>query len=189
VIAVLQNCKIHLETEIPVKEIMQTNVKTIDYNANVVDAACKMCSQDIAGSCIVLKHNIPVGIVTEQDINCKVVAKNKSPNETLVKEIMTESLITIHQNESVEQALKMMTRNRVRRLLVVNTEDKLIGIITVRDILSLGVTINEIIHNLADINRITEGEGMCTRCGRMSDQLYSIDNQFLCPDCKEDESI
>ena len=183
------NSKIHLETDIPVKEIMRMDVRTVDYNASVVDAACKMCSRDIAGSCIVLKHNIPVGIVTEQDINCKVVAKNKLPSETLVKEIMTESLITIYQNESVEQAIKLMARNRVRRLLVVNTEDKLIGIITVRDILPLGVTINELVHDLAYINRITEEKGICERCGRMSDELYPIDNQLFCSYCKEDESI
>ena len=183
------NSKIHLETEIPVKEIMRTNVKTVDYNANAVDAASEMCSRDIAGSCIVLKDNVPVGIVTEQDINCKVVAKNKLPSETFVKEIMTESLITIHQNENVEHAIKLMAESRVRRLLVVNTEEKLIGIITVRDILSLGVTINELVRDLADINRITEEKGICSRCGCMSDELYSIDNQLLCPNCKEDESI
>lgn len=183
------NSKIHLETDIPVKEIMRVNVKTIDYNASVVDAACKMCSRDVAGSCIVLKHNIPIGIVTEQDINCKVVAKNKSPGETLVKEIMTEPLITIQQNESVEQAIKMMAQNRVRRLVVVNAEQKLIGIITVRDILSLGVTINELVHDLAEINCVTEEGGICARCERMSNELYSIDNQLLCPDCREDEAI
>lgn len=183
------NSKIHLETDIPVKEIMRANVKSIDYNANVVDAACKMCSRDATGSCIVLKHNIPIGIVTEQDINCRVVAKNKSPSETPVKEIMTEPLITIRQDESVEQAIKRMAQHRVRRLVVVNTEQKLVGIITVRDVLSLGVTINEIVHALAEINRITEGDGICTRCGRMSDELYSLDCQLLCPDCRADESI
>jgi len=189
VVDVPHNSKIHLETDIPVKEIMRVNVKTIDYNASVVDAACKMCSRDVAGSCIVLKHNIPIGIVTEQDINCKVVAKNKSPGETLVKEIMTEPLITIQQNESVEQAIKMMAQNRVRRLVVVNAEQKLIGIITVRDILSLGVTINELVHDLAEINCVTEEGGICARCERMSNELYSIDNQLLCPDCREDEAI
>jgi len=186
---VLHNSKLQLETEIPVKEIMRTNVKTIDYNANVVDAASKMCSRDIAGSCVVLKHNIPVGIVTEQDINCKVVAKGKSPHDVLVNEIMTESLITIPQNENVEHAIKLMAQHRVRRLLVVNAEEKLIGIITVRDILSLGVTINELVRDLANINRITEEEGICSRCGCMSNEFYSIDDQFLCPHCKEDESI
>jgi len=55
--------------------------------------------------------------------------------------------------------------------------------------LSLGVTINEIVHALAEINRITEGDGICTRCGRMSDELYSLDCQLLCPDCRADESI
>ncbi|MDR2855273.1 MAG: CBS domain-containing protein [Methanomicrobiales archaeon] len=181
--------KIHLETDIQVKEIMRSNVKTVDYNATVVDAAQKMCSRDIAGSCVVLKNNHPIGIITEQDINCKVVAKSICPNETLVKEVMTEPLITVLPDIRVEQAIKMMNEKRVRRLPVVNAEKKLIGIVTVRDIMALGATINELVHDLGEINRISEERGVCERCGCMSDVLYPIDNLFLCLTCKEDELL
>ena len=183
------NDKIQLETHVQVKEIMRSQVKTVDYNANIVDAARKMCSRDIAGSCIVLKNNLPIGIITEQDINCKVVAKNVSPSETLVKEIMTEPLITISPDIRVEQAIKLMAEHKVRRLPVVNAEKKLIGIITVRDIMALGATINELVRDLAEINRIPEERGVCERCGRMSDELYPIDNLLLCSSCKKDESL
>ena len=183
------NDKIHLEIDVQVKEIMRSNVKTVDYNASILDAARKMCSKDATGSCVVLKNNLPIGIVTEQDINCKVVAKDISPSKTPVKEVMTEPLITIQHDLRVEQAIKMMTKNRVRRLPVLNAEKKLIGIITVRDILSLGATINELVRDLAEINRITEEEGVCERCGCISDELYPIDDQFLCPHCREDDSL
>ena len=168
---------------------MRLNVKTVDYNASIVNAAQKMCSRDIAGSCIVLKNNLPIGIITEQDINCKVVAKNISPNDTLVKDIMTQPLITIQPDMNVEQAIKMMAKSRVRRLPVVNGEEKLIGIITVRDIMALGATINELVHDLAKINSISEERGVCERCGCMSDELYPIDSLLLCSNCKEDESL
>ena len=181
--------KIHLETHVQVKEIMRLNVKTVDYNANIVEAARKMCARDITGSCIVLKNNLPIGIITEQDINCKVVAKNISPCETLVKEIMTQPLITILPDMRVEQAIKMMTENRVRRLPVLNADGKLIGIITVRDIMALGATINELVRDFAEINSISEERGVCERCGFMSNELYLIDNLLLCPNCKEDESL
>ena len=183
------NDKIHLETDIQVREIMRLNVKTVDYNANIVDAARKMCSRDTTGSCIVLKNNLPIGIVTEQDINCKVVAKDISPSKTPVKEIMTQPLITIQHDLRVEQAVKIMTENRVRRLPVVNAEEELIGIITVRDILSLGATINELVRDLAEINGIREEKRVCQRCGCISDEFYLIDDQFLCTHCKEDESL
>jgi len=186
---IYRNDKIHLEAHVQVKEIMRSNVKTVDCNASVVDAAQVMCSRDIAGSCIVLKNNLPIGIITEQDINCKVVAKNISPNETLAKDIMTQPLITILPDVRVDQAIKMMTEKRVRRLPVVNGEKKLIGIITVRDIMALGATINELVHDLAKINSISEEKGVCERCGCMSDALYPIDNLLLCSNCKEDESL
>ena len=181
--------KIQLETDIPVKEIMRRNPKSIDYNATVTEAAREMCSQDVTGSCIVLKDNLPIGIITELDINCKVVAKNKSPSKTLVEEIMTEPLITIRGDLHVQQAIEIMVKNRVRRLPVVNAEKKLIGIITVRDIMALGVTINELLRDLAEINRVNEGDGICSRCGCMSDSLSFVDGRPLCPNCKADESI
>jgi uncharacterized Zn finger protein (UPF0148 family) len=55
--------------------------------------------------------------------------------------------------------------------------------------MTLGVTINELVRDLAEINRINEGDEMCSRCGCMSDELSFVDGRLLCPNCKTDESI
>jgi signal-transduction protein with cAMP-binding, CBS, and nucleotidyltransferase domain len=181
---------IQFETKVPVREIMRNNPKSIDYNATVNTAAQKMCSKDPSGSCIVLKDNVAVGIVTEQDINCKVVARDLRPSEVHVNEIMTSPLITIQTDKTVEEAAHLMIRNRVRRLPVVNDKGVVIGIVSVRDIVAVSTEINELMSELVIINRAFEfSSGTCSRCGNMSDELVSVDGSLVCPDCLEDDRL
>lgn len=135
---------IHLETKVPVREIMRTNPKTIDYHATVAHAAKKMCSKEPSGSCIVLRDGIAAGIVTEQDINCKVVARDLRPSDVHVSEIMTSPLITIGTDKTVEDAAHLMIRSRVRRLPIINEKGVVIGIVSVRDIVAVNTEINEL---------------------------------------------
>jgi len=103
---------------------------------------------------------------------------------------MSTPLITINAERSVEDAAHMMIKNRVRRLPVVDDENKVIGIVTVRDILTVSTEINELMADLVEINRLEETEvGVCSRCGQMSDDLRRIDNNLLCPSCREEELL
>jgi predicted transcriptional regulator len=178
-----------LETKVPVREIMRTNPKSIDYHATVADAARKMCSRDTSGSCIVLREHVAVGIVTEQDINCKVVAKDLKPSEVSVHEIMTAPLITLHADKTVEDAAHLMIKNRVRRLPIVNEKGVVIGIVSVRDIVAVATEINEMMSELAMINRQDEISGTCSRCGKMSDDLQCIDGSLICSSCLEEDRL
>lgn len=181
---------IQLETKVPVREIMRTNPKTIDSHATVAHAARKMCSKDPSGSCIVLKDNVAVGIVTEQDINCKVVARDLRPSEVHVGEIMTSPLITIHADKNIEDAARLMIKNRVRRLPIVNEKGVVTGIVSVRDIVAVSTEINELMSELVVLNRADEiSSGMCSRCGKMSDTIATQDGTLICPECLEDDRL
>ncbi len=181
---------IQLETKVPVREIMRTNPKTIDYHATVAHAARKMCSKDQSGSCIVLKDGVAVGIVTEQDINCKVVARDLRPSDVHINEIMTSPLITIGTDKTIEDAAHLMIRNRVRRLPVINEKGVVIGIVSVRDIVAVSTEINELMSELVVINRADDvSSGICSRCGQMSDGLTSVDGLLICPHCMEDDRL
>ena len=180
---------IHLETHVQLKEMMRRHPATIDYNATVARAAMTMCSADV-GSCIVLENNLPIGIVTEQDINCKVVAKNHRPGEVRVSEIMSTPLITINAERTVGEAASMMVKHRVRRLPVVDEMNRVIGIVTVRDLLSVTSEINEIMNDLIEINRPDRYDGgICERCGIMATDLLRIDSMMLCGNCREEEHL
>src|SRR5690554_6910777 len=112
---------IRFETRIPVREVMQSHPTTIDVSETVARAAQIMCRDEV-GSCIVLQNNLPTGIVTEEDINCKVVAKDLKPGDIHVSEIMSTPLITIGADKLVGDAAVMMVKHRVRRLPVVEDQ-------------------------------------------------------------------
>jgi len=179
---------IRFDTRVHLRDVMR-NPTTIQFDESVARAAMTMCRDEV-GSCIVLKDNIPVGIVTEEDINCKVVAKDKRPGTVRVNQVMSTPLITIRSDKTVRDAAQMMIKNKVRRLPVVNEQNNVIGMVTVRDIVTVSTEINELMYDLIEINRTEEVEGgICSRCGLMSDDLRRLDTTLLCPSCREEDLL
>lgn len=179
---------IHFETRVPIREVMRSHPTTIDVGETVARAAQAMCRDEV-GSCIVLQNSLPIGIVTEEDINCKVVAKDMKPGNVHVDRIMSTPLITIGADRMVGDAVVMMVKHRVRRLPVVENQ-RVIGIVTVRDILTVAAEVNELLADLIEINREeVYTMGVCDRCGDMSDDLSRVDNLMLCHACREEEQL
>jgi CBS-domain-containing membrane protein len=84
----------------------------------------------------------------------------------------------------------MMVKHKVRRIPVVNTRKNVIGIVTVRDLLTVSNELNELMADLIEINREDLVEpAMCGRCSQMSDDLKRVDNQMLCARCREEDNI
>ena len=180
---------IRFETRVPLRDVMRTNLATTSTEANVAEAAKLMCREAV-GSVIIVQKNHPIGIVTEEDINCKVVAKDLKPSTVRVNDIMSTPLITVSADKTVGDAAHMMVKHRVRRLPVVDAANKVIGIVTVRDLLTVANEMNELLADLIEINREDEVEpGLCNRCSQMSDDLKRIDNVMLCARCREEENI
>jgi CBS domain-containing protein len=88
-------------------------------------------SQKEVGDVVVLKGEIPRGIVTERDFVRRVVAK-KTPLDTKISDVMTKPLITISPDASLKEAARKMVNSGIRRLPVVK-QHKLVGIIVVSD--------------------------------------------------------
>lgn len=75
-----------------------------------------------------------VGIVTDRDLAIKVVAEGRDPQTTTVKEVMTKDVVTCRAEDTIESTLKAMSQNQLRRILVVDADDMLVGIIAQADI-------------------------------------------------------
>ncbi|SRR5208283_311882 len=180
---------IRFETRVPLSEVMKRNPIMIGIEANVAKAAKAMCSEEV-GSVIILRRNEPIGIVTEEDINCKVVAKDLKPSTVQVSAIMSTPLITVSADKTVVDAAQMMVKHKVRRLPVVDKSGKVIGIVTVRDLLTVSNEQNALLTDLIEINREDHIEvGMCNRCSKMSDDLKRVDSVLLCPRCREEDTL
>jgi CBS domain-containing protein len=110
-----------------VREFLETNYTLLDEDTNVSEATRIMkekgISSVLASSKKVAEGRVePTGIVTERDILYKVVAENKEPSKTTLKEIMSSPILTINEDASVKDAVSLMRSKGIRRLVVVATD-------------------------------------------------------------------
>ncbi len=120
--------------EINVREIMTRPIITEDENTVVRKIAEDMEELGI-GSVVITAEGKPVGIITERDIALKVLLKDKRASEVKAKEIMSSPLITIDVEATEEEACKLASRKRIKRLPVVD-EGVVVGILSIRDLLT-----------------------------------------------------
>ena len=114
----------------PVRDIMNSPVRTVDYDMAVTDAA-RILARDDIGSLVVANGEIE-GIVTESDIVEAVGAEHDTDRMT-VGRLMTKTVLTIDSAEPIEVACERMRANEVKKLPVTEGED-LVGIVTTTDI-------------------------------------------------------
>lgn len=116
------------------KDIMTKSLNICDTSCSAQDAAHIMKEVNTGAVPIVDKNEKIIGIVTDRDITLKTVAEGKSPSDVKIKDLMTKNLVTVHEQDSIDEAVKKMREYKVRRVLVVNDENKLAGIISLGDI-------------------------------------------------------
>jgi CBS domain-containing protein len=112
-------------------------VVTVDINDNpsALDVS-KLMAKHRIGSIVVIEGNNkkPVGIITERDIIKKVSAQNKSADQVAVKHIMSSPLITVKSIDSVDTAAETIAENKIKRLVVLEQDGSMVGILSVSDI-------------------------------------------------------
>jgi len=111
-------------------EIMNKEIITINSNQTILEAF-KIYRDAKVGCLVVIENNQIVGIVTERDLIEKTI--DKDLKSTSIKEIMTPNVVTISPLDKLETALKIMKKNRIKKLPVISC-DKLKGIVTITDI-------------------------------------------------------
>ena len=116
-----------------VKNIMAKPVITIGKDNSVFEAA-KVMSEKGIGSTVVTDDGKPVGITTERDILQRVVAEGLDASKVKMTDIMSKPLMTINGNMPIINAIRIMEKNKLRHLLVIE-KGKLVGIVTQRDLL------------------------------------------------------
>jgi CBS domain-containing protein len=118
------------------KPLISKEITSLPSTAKVLDAAKFMTDMDV-GSVIIMKNDIPSGILTDRDIVTKVLAQGKDPRTVKVGEVMRAPLVTISENKNIIDATKIMAEHAIRRLPVVDSRKKLVGVMTLDDVLIL----------------------------------------------------
>jgi len=119
---------------VKVAEVMRSPVVTASPGETVADAAKRMEEAGVGALAVVAEGKL-VGIITERDIVRKVVARGRDPSLTRVLEAMTPGPVHVPPTASLGEALRLMADLGVRHLPVVDG-DKLVGMLSVRDIVS-----------------------------------------------------
>ncbi len=117
-----------------VEQLMTRELASIEATEAVSTAANMMRIKEI-GSLLVRQGSEVVGIVTQSDIVRKVVANHLQPEYVQIKQIMSTPIISIDETESIFEAAGIMKASGTRHLAVGN-EDHILGMLSVRDLLS-----------------------------------------------------
>jgi len=117
-------------------EVMTKNPVCCLPSDTVSKVAGLMKSKDIGGVPIIENEQTKklIGIVTDRDLALKIVADGRDPKSTKAEEVMTRKLITCRPDDDVESAMKAMAQYQLRRIPVVDNDDRLVGIISQADV-------------------------------------------------------
>lgn len=121
-----------------VKGIFNSNVATIDGHADVARAA-KLMRQEHVGDLVVTGqrggHTVPVGIITDRDIVVEIVAKDADPAAITVGDTIRRDVLTVHEDNGIDYALRKMRHAGIRRAPVVDGSGALVGLLSLDDVI------------------------------------------------------
>ena len=116
-------------------------------------AAAQRMGVRAVGTLVVLDaERRPVGILTDRDLAVRVVGTGRNADTTTVDEVMSERVHTAFEEKPIEDALALMRAQAVRRLVVVRRDGRLVGIVSLDDVLAL------LAEEFRDIGRLLENE-------------------------------
>jgi CBS domain-containing protein len=177
-----------MKTGYKVCDAMTRSPVSID-NSITLDKSAKIMEENHVGALLVRDNGKLLGLLTEQDIVRRAIAKGKDPKKTKVKDIMVTKLKTIAPEKDIYDALMVMRDMNIRHLPVMDGK-KMMGLLTLKDILKIQPQLFEIMVEKFELREeenkpiFGEGEeGVCESCGRKSKHLNDIKGTLLCSEC------
>jgi CBS domain-containing protein len=111
----------------------------IEPDATVFEALQRMAEKEI-GALMVMNGAELLGIISERDYARKVILQGRASPTTLVKEIMTTHVVCTRLEQPVEECMALMTEKRIRHLPVVEQDERLVGVISIGDLVKSIIT-------------------------------------------------
>jgi CBS domain-containing protein len=120
-----------------IREIMTSNPATCTRETRL-DEVARMMHQNDCGAIPVVGTNgqtqQPIGIVTDRDIVVRCLAQGKNPLDCRAGDVMTASVVTIRNDSTLEECARLMEEHQIRRVVVVNPEGNITGVIAQADV-------------------------------------------------------
>ena len=115
-----------------IKDIMSTHVEIVSPDTLLFEVAKKMQASD-CGSVLVGEDDRLLGVITDRDLALRCIAESHHPAETRAKQVMTKEILYCHDTDTIESVALDMTKNKVRRMPVLNKDKRLVGIVSLGD--------------------------------------------------------
>jgi CBS domain-containing protein len=116
-----------------VKDVMHRGVTWVEPTISIREIARRMRDDDI-GSVPIGENDRLVGIVTDRDIICRGVANGADCNALTARDVMSKPIIYCRADDDLELAIRIMEKNKIRRLPVIDKDKRLAGILALGDI-------------------------------------------------------
>lgn len=116
-----------------VREAMSPDVETVRPSQSVEEVAQLMAKEGI-GYLPVCNRGLLVGIITDRDITCRVVADRRRAEMTKVADVMSKDVASCFADDSLTTAIHLMEQNRIRRIPVLDQDERLVGVLSLTDI-------------------------------------------------------
>jgi CBS domain-containing protein len=134
------------------KEIMTTDVEVIRPESSVADAARKMKSLDV-GALPVCDGGRLLGMITDRDITVGATAEGRDPSNTLVRDYMSPGIVYCFEDQSTQEAERLMEEKQIRRLPVLTREKQLAGIVALGDLATKTSDVQQIGRAVREISK------------------------------------
>ena len=135
----------------PLKNLMSRDVKVISPDMSIQEAAREMRDGDF-GMLPVGEDDRMIGTISDRDITIRAVAEGKNAG-TKVRDVMSEGVAWAYEDDSVEEAAKIMSERQVRRLPIVDRNKRLVGIVALGDFAVDSSEIRPAAQALSEISR------------------------------------
>lgn len=116
-----------------IHEVMTRGIETVSPGATLEFAAKKMLNRNV-GFLPVVEEEKVVGVVTDRDVVLRAVSFGLRPAMTPVRQVMTKNVLSVYDEQNLTEASLLMEKNFVHRLLVLDRQERLVGIVSLSDI-------------------------------------------------------
>ncbi len=182
-----------MKTGYKVYDCMTTKPVSVSSDASLEKCAKVMAANHV-GALVIKDNHESKGLITEQDIVRKVLAKGENPLTKKVKDFMAKELLTVSPDDDIYDALIKMRDSNIRHLPVVD-DNRMIGLLTIKDILKIEPQLFELLvekfelkeETRKPINRVIQNEAICQGCGAYSENIKNVKGSLFCDRCAKEQ--
>ncbi len=183
-----------MKTGYKVYDCMTTKPISVTSDSSLGQCA-KIMAKNHVGALVIKDNHKSIGLITEQDIVRKVVAKGINPLTKKVKDFMEKKLKTVLPNSDIYDALIIMRDSNIRHLPVVDN-GKMVGLLTLKDVLKIEPSLFDLLvekfeireETRKPISRIIAREAICQGCGAYVEDVVKVKGSLLCERCAKEQS-